>query len=155
LGAALAETPDSHAACGIGAEPEDPSASPMPLHILVAEDNPVNQKLTAAMVQKLGHRVTLAANGEEALAKWRAAHFDLVLMDVQMPEMDGFKVTYCMREEESVTGDHVPIIALTAHAMSGDRERCLEAGMDDYVAKPVTTASLAQAIAAYSPRPGA
>jgi signal transduction histidine kinase/CheY-like chemotaxis protein/ligand-binding sensor domain-containing protein len=124
-----------------------------PLHILIAEDNPVNQRLTMAMVQQLGHQPTLASNGAEALAKWREAPFDLILMDVQMPEMDGFKATYCVREEERHSGNHVPIIALTAHAMNGDRERCLEAGMDDYVSKPVSSASLAQTIAAYASRP--
>jgi len=123
----------------------------LPLHILIAEDNPVNQRLTMAMVQRLGHEPTLAANGIEALTKWRESPFDMILMDVQMPEMDGFKATYLMREEERISGNHVPIIALTAHAMSGDRERCLEAGMDDYVSKPVNSANLAQAIATYAP----
>jgi signal transduction histidine kinase/ligand-binding sensor domain-containing protein/DNA-binding response OmpR family regulator len=128
------------------------SAPECPLHILIAEDNPVNQRLTMAMVQQLGHQPTLASNGAEALAKWKAESFDLILMDVQMPEMDGFKATYYVREEERVSGNHVPIIALTAHAMSGDRERCLEAGMDDYVSKPVSRISLSQAIAAYAPQ---
>jgi CheY-like chemotaxis protein len=117
------------------------------LRILVAEDNLVNQKLAMALLGKLGHRPTLAANGVEALDRWRGGQFDLIVMDMHMPEMDGFEATRCIRRQEQPSGAHIPIIAMTAHAMSGDRERCLDAGMNDYVSKPVTRKALEQAIA--------
>ena len=115
------------------------------LLVLVAEDNPVNQKVTVAMLERLGHRPVVAADGLEAIAKWSETVFDLILMDVQMPNMDGLDATRQIRALES-DGRRIPIIAMTAHAMSGDRERCLEAGMDDYVSKPVTRARLEQAL---------
>jgi CheY-like chemotaxis protein len=118
-----------------------------PLFILVAEDNQVNQKLTMTMLQKMGHRTVLAANGEEAVAKWEEGGADLILMDVQMPKVDGFDATRRIRDRELISGGHVPIIAMTAHAMIGDRERCLEAGMDDYVSKPVSLLALQQSLA--------
>jgi CheY-like chemotaxis protein len=121
------------------------------LSILVAEDNLVNQKLAVAMLEKIGHRVQLAANGEEAFSKWREGGFEVILMDVQMPVVDGFEATRRIRKAEENTGDHIPIIAMTAHAMSGDRERCLKAGMDDYVSKPVTRKAIEQAIARHIP----
>jgi signal transduction histidine kinase/CheY-like chemotaxis protein/ligand-binding sensor domain-containing protein len=117
------------------------------LRILVAEDNLVNQKLALAMLRKLGHQVELAANGAEALAMWKDGGFDLIFMDVQMPELDGFEATRIIRTQEQASGKHIPIIAMTAHAMSGDRERCLESGMDDYVSKPVNRDRLTEAIA--------
>jgi PAS domain S-box-containing protein len=120
------------------------------LRILLAEDNPVNQRLAMALFQKMGHDVTLATNGAEAVAKWFGARFDLVFMDVQMPELDGFEATRQIRELERARGGHVPILAMTARAMSGDRERCLEAGMDDYVSKPVSKQLLERAIERYS-----
>jgi CheY-like chemotaxis protein len=120
------------------------------LRILLAEDNPVNQRLAMALFQKMGHDVTLATNGAEAVAKWFGARFDLVFMDVQMPELDGFGATRQIRELERARGGHVPILAMTARAMSGDRERCLEAGMDDYVSKPVSKQLLERAIERYS-----
>jgi signal transduction histidine kinase/DNA-binding response OmpR family regulator len=108
------------------------------LHILLAEDNKVNQKVATSMLEKAGHRVELANNGAEALARWREQSFDLVLMDVQMPEMDGFAATRRIREEEQRNGlARITIVALTAHAMAGDRERCLEAGMDHFLSKPI------------------
>jgi len=107
------------------------------LHILAAEDNRVNQRLLARLLEKEGHRVTLVEDGEAAVAASAESDFDIILMDVQMPVMDGLDATRCIRSREQGTGKHVPIIALTAHAMKGDRERCLEAGMDAYVAKPV------------------
>jgi CheY-like chemotaxis protein/HPt (histidine-containing phosphotransfer) domain-containing protein len=107
------------------------------LHILLAEDNEVNQILTVQTLQKHGHTVAVAANGHEALTRFEAERFDAILMDVQMPEMDGLEATAAIRDRERATGKHIPIVALTAHAMKGDRERCLEAGMDGYVAKPV------------------
>ena len=109
-------------------------------HILLAEDNAINQTLAIILLEKQGHTVVVANNGKEALAgpgTGAVGEFDLVLMDVQMPEMDGFEVTAHIRAQEKGTGHHVPIIAMTAHAMKGDRERCLQAGMDGYVAKPI------------------
>ncbi len=108
-----------------------------PLHILLAEDNIVNQKLGLRLLEKYGHSAVVANNGREALKRLENEHFDLVLMDVQMPEMDGFDVTAAIREKEQATGEHIPIIAMTAHVMQGDRERCLAAGMDGYVSKPI------------------
>ena len=107
------------------------------LHILLAEDNPVNQTLAVRILEKRGHSVKIAENGKEALKLLEKETFDIVLMDVQMPEMDGFAATQAIREEELKTGKHIPIIAMTAHAMVGDRERCLAAGMDQYVTKPL------------------
>jgi two-component system, sensor histidine kinase and response regulator len=117
------------------------------LDILLAEDNLINQRLTGRMIEKLGHRVVIAGTGREALAKLEAHTFDLVLMDVQMPEMDGPSAVAAIRERESANGRHLPIIALTAHAMSGDRQHCLDAGMDDYLSKPVDFKQLEQTIA--------
>jgi PAS domain S-box-containing protein len=116
-----------------------------PMDILVAEDNAVNQKIASAILGKRGHRVTIVENGRaavDALDNQAAASFDLVLMDVQMPEMDGLEATRLVREKEKQTGRHVPIIALTAHAMKGDREECLDAGMDGYVSKPLKAEEL-------------
>jgi two-component system, sensor histidine kinase and response regulator len=107
------------------------------LQILLAEDNAVNQRLAVRLLEKRGHGVTLASNGKEALALLKTSKFDLVLMDVQMPVMDGFQATAAIREEEATTGRHLPIVAMTAHAMQGDRERCLAAGMDAYISKPI------------------
>jgi len=111
-----------------------------PLNILLSEDNPVNQKLAIRLLEKAGHRVTLAGTGREALAAWEKAGapgFDIVLMDIQMPEMDGMEATTEIRNREKSSGKHVPILAMTAHAMRGDRERCLAGGMDGYISKPI------------------
>ena len=116
------------------------------LRVLLAEDNPVNQKLAMRVLEKWGHSVTLAENGREALEALRTGQFDLVLMDVQMPEMDGLAATATIREKERETGGHIPIVAMTAHAMEGDRERFLEGGMDAYVSKPVQTEALFEVI---------
>ncbi len=113
-----------------------------PLRILLAEDSPLNQKLAVALLQKHGHQVVLAQNGHEAVAAARENDFDLILMDVQMPVMDGFEATRRIREGELARGRHVPIIAMTAHALKGDMEHCLAAGMDGYVAKPVRAQEL-------------
>jgi len=120
-----------------------------PLRILLAEDNPINQKVATAMLEKRGHAVVVAEDGREALAllyDQGIQPFDLILMDVQMPEMDGFEATTHIREKEKATGAHVPIIALTAGVMKGDREMCLQAGMDGYVAKPLKADDLLAAI---------
>ena len=116
------------------------------LHVLLAEDSLVNQKLAVALLEGQGHTVTLVNNGKEAVAATGAQKFDLVLMDVQMPEMDGLEATAEIRAREQHTGTHVPIIAMTAHALKGDRERCLGAGMNNYVAKPIRAEELFQAI---------
>ena len=116
------------------------------LHILLAEDNLVNQRLAFKLLKKRGHIVTIANHGREALARLEKNAFDVVLMDVQMPVMDGFEATAAIREEEKRTGKHLPIIAMTAHAMKGDRDRCLAAGMDGYVAKPIQPQELFEAI---------
>jgi two-component system, sensor histidine kinase and response regulator len=108
-----------------------------PRRILLVEDHPVNQKLAVRLLQKWGHAITLADNGRQAVEYYKAATFDLVLMDVQMPEMDGLRATGLIRQIEARTGVRTPIIAMTAHAMKGDRERCLAAGMDGYVSKPL------------------
>ncbi len=118
------------------------------LRILLAEDNRVNQMLAVALLQKEGHSVEVAIDGREALAKLDTHEFDLVLMDVQMPEMDGIEATAIIRQKERTSGKHIPIIALTAHAMKGDREHCLHAGMDGYVAKPIKPQILMEAIQA-------
>ena len=113
------------------------SASSLSLGILLAEDNLVNQKVAMGMLAKMGHRITLARNGLEALEQWRQSDFDLILMDVQMPEMNGLLATMQIRREETI-GVHIPIVAMTASAMSEDRDRCLAAGMDDFISKPVS-----------------
>ena len=122
-----------------------------PLHILLAEDNEVNQELAVKTLQKRGHTVVIACDGREAVAVLERESVDLVLMDIQMPEMDGFAATAAIREREQTTGRHVPIVALTAHAMKGDRERCLAAGMDAYVSKPLRVEELFAAIARLVP----
>ena len=116
------------------------------LHILLAEDNEVNQEYAVDLLQRRGHTVVVANNGQEALADWEMGTFDIILMDVQMPLMDGFAATAAIRQRENATGRHTPIIALTAHVMKGDRERCLAAGMDAYASKPLRSQELFAAI---------
>jgi CheY-like chemotaxis protein len=123
-----------------------------PLEVLLADDNPVNQMTATTMLEKLGHTVVLANNGREAVAKVNEKKFDIVFMDVQMPEMDGFAASGEIRQREEGTGRHVPIIAMTAHAMKGDKEKCLQAGMDDYIAKPIRRKELAEVIARVADR---
>jgi two-component system, sensor histidine kinase and response regulator len=118
------------------------------LKILLAEDNVVNQELARRLLEKSGHAVTVVGNGREALERLREQTYHLVLMDVQMPEMDGFEATAAIREQEAKCGGHLPIIAMTAHVMKGDRERCIERGMDEYVAKPIHKQKLYEAIEA-------
>jgi CheY-like chemotaxis protein len=113
-----------------------------PLSILVAEDNDVSRLLVGRFLAEQGHTVTEARTGLEAVTRYEEGRFDLILMDIQMPDMDGFEATAEIRERESATGEHIPIIALTAHAIKGDRERCLEAGMDDYLSKPIEPCEL-------------
>jgi signal transduction histidine kinase/DNA-binding response OmpR family regulator len=129
-----------------GHHPPPPDATTRTLRVLLAEDNAVNQRLAQRLLEKQGHTVRVASNGQEALVAFAAEAFDLILMDVQMPEIDGFEATAAIRARERVTGTHIPIIALTANAMKGDEERCLRAGMDGYVSKPLQPAKLYEAI---------
>jgi PAS domain S-box-containing protein len=122
------------------------SPSQQTYRILIAEDNLVNQKVALYMLEKQGHQVMGVMNGEEALEALEKGNFELILMDVQMPKMDGFKATQLIRAKEKETGVHIPIIAMTAHAMKGDRERCLEVGMDEYLTKPLNAKQLAETI---------
>ncbi len=118
------------------------------LDILVAEDTPFNQKFISRLLGRRGHRAVIVDTGVQALEALNDRDFDVVLMDVQMPEMDGFATTRAIRKNEMETGGHIPIIAMTAHAMKGDRERCIEAGMDDYVSKPISSEMLFSSIRA-------
>jgi CheY-like chemotaxis protein len=113
-----------------------------PLRVLLVEDNGVNRLVVTRLLEKQGHQVEAATTGREALAALSRAHYDVVLMDVQMPDMDGFETTRMIRTMEKQTGRHQQIVALTAHAMIGDRERCLEAGMDAYLTKPISAPEL-------------
>ncbi len=141
---------------------EEPEAAPTgaappqlrPLRILVAEDNKVNQAVASKSLGKRGHRVTLADDGRQAVDAWESGGFDLILMDVEMPEMDGLSATREIRARERDTDSHIPIIAMTAHALAGDRERCLAAGMDGYVAKPLRILVLEKEIARLSGKLG-
>ncbi len=142
----------STAAGQVPSRPEPPLARrgpPRGLYILLAEDNPINQALAVRLLQKYGHRVVVANNGREALARLEnepSPGFDVALMDIQMPEMDGLQALRAIRQREQSTGRRLPVIALTAHAMKGDRERCIAAGADDYVSKPIRTAELLAAL---------
>jgi CheY-like chemotaxis protein len=131
--ASSAHAAGAHAAAGAPPPPRR-------LRVLVAEDNVVNQRLASAMLSRLGHDAVIVQDGAEAVAAVARERFDLVFMDVQMPTMSGFDATAAIRAAERLTNVRVPIVAMTAHAMSGDRERCLDAGMDDYVTKPVSLA---------------
>jgi CheY-like chemotaxis protein len=145
------------AVLGAAAPSQRPAAAPegappvRPLRVLLGEDNAVNQRLFLRLLEKYGHAVTLAGNGREVLEAWRRERFDLILMDVQMPEMGGLEATAVLRAEEQGSGRRTPVVALTAHAMKGDRERCLQAGMDGYLTKPLRAAELAETLAALFP----
>jgi CheY-like chemotaxis protein len=157
----LAQKPSAHssplqatqlrdAAIAIAAE-KSSNLSPAPpeiknLRVLLAEDNVVNQTIAVRVLEKHGHVVTVAENGQAAMHARGAQTFDLILMDIQMPGMDGLEATAAIRKEEIATGAHIPIIAMTAHALKGDRERCLAAGMNGYVSKPIRTIELLAAI---------
>jgi CheY-like chemotaxis protein len=117
------------------------------LRILVAEDNPINQRVAVRLLEKQGHTVVVACNGREAVAAVQGGGIDLVLMDIQMPEMDGLEATAAIRAAEAGADRRLPILALTALAMVGDRERCLAAGMDGYLVKPIQGDHLLRAVA--------
>jgi CheY-like chemotaxis protein len=123
------------------------------LRILLVEDNVVNQLVGRGILEKAGHHVLVSGNGREALRLLEEQPFDLVLMDVQMPEMDGFEATAAIREKEKRTAAHMPIIAMTAYAMTGDRERCAEAGMDAYITKPINGSALLELVTEYGRKP--
>jgi two-component system, sensor histidine kinase and response regulator len=146
VNAALHSRPQTDGADRLAVEPTAAGNQPR-LRILLAEDNMVNQKLTVRLLEKRGHTVVVVKTGKEALAVWQREPFDLILMDVQMPEMDGFEATSAIRAAERIKGGHTPIIAMTAHAMIEDRQRCLAAGMDEYVSKPIQVQTVFEAIA--------
>jgi CheY-like chemotaxis protein len=147
----------------VGNKPQAPRQSVLPiaqpplrqnrrgLSILLAEDNVVNQKVAVRLLEKSGQTVQAASDGREALKKLANQHFDLILMDVRMPVMGGFEATAAVRKMEKGTGRHIPIIALTANAMNGDRELCLAAGMDGYLSKPIHRQELFEQIEALIP----
>lgn len=114
--------------------------------VLLAEDNAVNRTLALRLLEKRGHQVTAVVNGRAAVEAWKNGEFDLILMDIQMPEMDGIEATAAIRAQEAGQRRRIPIIALTAHALNGDREYCLERGMDGYVTKPIRAELLYQAM---------
>ena len=138
------------AAVGTGESVSEPRPK---LYVLVAEDNPINQRLVSRLLEKRGHKVALAASGREALAWFDRDRFDLIVMDVQMPEMDGLEVTAIIRARERETGGYTPIVALTAHTMKGDRERCLEAGMDNYINKPIDAVKFLEVVESTAAQP--
>jgi signal transduction histidine kinase/CheY-like chemotaxis protein/ligand-binding sensor domain-containing protein len=149
MGIAWRPQPDAAA----GRRDAAPGSGARPGRVLLAEDNAVNQRLAVRLLERHGYVVTVATTGRQAANLLAANAFDLVFMDVQMPEMNGFEVTALVRERERTSGQHLPIIAITAHAMKGDRERCLDAGMDAYVSKPIHAADLLAAIESTTRRP--
>ena len=119
------------------------------LKILLAEDNLINQKITVTFLKRLGHLVDIADNGRIAVEMFKADNYDLILMDIQMPEVSGFEATSAIREIEKKSSGHTPIIALTAHALVGDKEKCLDSGMDDYLTKPLSYEGLEKSLSKY------
>ncbi len=145
-----------HAEPLVATLPIQPAPGPGRLRVLLAEDNPLNREVASALLGRMGHALVVTEDGEEALSALERDTFDVLLLDVQMPGTDGFEVMRRIREREAGNSHHLPIIAVTAHAMKGDRERCLAAGADDYVSKPLRRQDLAQAIArVFSARPAA
>ena len=142
LALGVAEAEDDSSSKAVAEE----TAQLRPLRVLLAEDSLVNQRLAVGLLEKHGHTVVVAGHGREAIGTLQSQTFDVVLMDVQMPEMDGFEATAAIRHQEQRTGGHIPIVAMTAHAMKGDRERCLAAGMDSYISKPIRASQLFQVI---------
>ena len=142
-----APTAERHRPASVeGKGPRGDGTAGRPLRILVADDHVVNQKVAACMLEGMGHATTVVGDGRAALLAWQEGRYDLLLLDVQMPEMDGFETVAAIRALERDSGDHVPIVALTAHAMKGDRERCLDAGFDSYASKPIRSDELRAAI---------
>ena len=123
------------------------------LQILLAEDHVVNQKVAVGLIKGLGHETVVVGDGRQAVAAWQEGSFDLILMDISMPEMDGFEALAAIREAERPSGRHIPVVALTAHAMKGDRERCIDAGFDNYLSKPIRSTDLRTIIEGITDRP--
>jgi CheY-like chemotaxis protein len=147
LAPAATVTPERIARPRRDAAPPAPLAPPLvALRVLLAEDNQVNQRIALAMLKRLGHRAVLVSNGQAAVEQTERERFDVVLMDVQMPEMSGLDAATAIRRRERYTGEALPIIALTAHAMEGDKERCLASGMTAYLSKPLTLEALRLAL---------
>ena len=135
---------EAHVAAAVA---RDAAAPPTAVRrVLLAEDGLVNQEVAVGLLEMRGHRVVVAGNGKEAVAAWQQQAFDVVLMDLEMPEMDGLEAAAAIRAKEVATGRHVPIIAMTAHAVAGFRDRCLAAGMDDYITKPIKPEELFKAV---------
>jgi two-component system, sensor histidine kinase and response regulator len=141
----------------LGAQPRDrgepftntgttPQPSARKYRILLAEDNVINQRVAVRLLEKQGHSIVVAANGKQAVDIYQTEGLDIILMDVQMPDMNGYEATAAIREIERVSRKHIPIIAMTAHAMKGDREHCLEAGMDGYLSKPIKVSEVVDEI---------
>jgi CheY-like chemotaxis protein len=118
--------------------------------VLIAEDNPVNQKVAMLQLKKLGYEALAVGNGRSAIEELKRRNYMLILMDCQMPEMDGFETTNVIRKSEALTGKHIPIIGLTAHAMEGDRDKCIAAGMDDYLSKPTSLEKMSKMLAKWT-----
>jgi CheY-like chemotaxis protein len=137
--------PDELATDAVGKNPTG-----MGCHILLAEDNIINQRVARGILEKAGHSVIVASNGRKAVELFEQQAFDLILMDVQMAEMDGFEATAAIRASEKGTGVHNSIVAMTAHAMAGDRERCITAGMDNYITKPIHATALLELVEKFS-----
>ncbi|MCA9020244.1 MAG: response regulator, partial [Planctomycetaceae bacterium] len=148
-------TADQQAFLSSSQQVTEQQGSPMnslpPLRVLVAEDSRSNQLLVKTLLEKWGHTVTIAENGKIAVELWNSEPFDLILMDVTMPEMDGLEATRVIREQETLSGQHIPIIAMTARAMEGDQEKCLQSGMDGYVSKPIHKQELDAEMARFFP----
>lgn len=144
-GSETGKAPDPVAQPTADAAPEEVAS--VPYRILLAEDNAVNRKLALMQLKKIGYRADVAEDGHAVLAAMQSTRYDLILMDCQMPEMDGYETTRAIRAVEQHSGAHIPIIAITANAMEGDRERCMEAGMDDYLAKPISVAAMREKLA--------
>jgi CheY-like chemotaxis protein len=145
VGATTMQT-ESAVSAAVAAAARRSASAARSARVLVAEDNIVNQRVAAGLLTRRGHLVTVVGNGRAAVDAVAHGEFDVVLMDVQMPEMDGFEATAAIRERERDTGRRVRIVAMTAHAMSGDRERCLAAGMDGYLSKPIDQRTLYEAV---------
>jgi len=127
-----------------------PAGRTLPRDILLVDDVEINQELARIVMEKQGHRVTIAANGMEAVEAFGSKRFDMIFMDIQMPVMDGFQATRAIRELERERGGHIPVVAMTAYAASGDRQKCLDAGMDSYISKPVMPEAIIAAINRYA-----